>query len=250
MDIDGVKHDYGFTFVNLEALYYGLGEAEKAQRIYEWMETEPTSSGKADTYSKWIFAPRASTIHNPPRPSSTINHQPSPVPPWWTYWWPGTPYGDQCQDGGAILYVSFFDLMDRVRYRGAENAWGRFMEIMGRYRMPDRLCGGSPLYRGEVSQQENAGAVGVDYPFPESGLVPLYFLYGVIGVEAAPDGLRISPHLPKALAYAEVKGLRWRGMNLSIRITGSSVQIKGTDRSGKPFARKLTYKPGESVLAP
>ena len=66
VDIDGVKHDYGFTFVNLEALYYGLGDAEKARRIYKWMETEPTSTGKADTYSKWIFAPRASTIHNPP----------------------------------------------------------------------------------------------------------------------------------------------------------------------------------------
>ena len=267
VDIDGVKHDYGFTFVNLEALFYGLGDAEKARRIYKWMETEPTSTGKADTYSKWIFAPRASTIHNPPRAvvnseQSTVNspapQHPTPntqhparstIPSWWTYWWPGTPYGDQCQDGGAILYVSFFDLMDRLRYRGAENAWQRFMEIVGRYRMPDRLCGGSPLYRGEVSQQENAGAVGVDYPFPESGLVPLYFLYGVIGVEAVPDGLRISPHLPKALAYAEVKGLHWRGMNLSIRVTRSFAEIKGTDRNGKPFSRNLTYKPGESLLA-
>ena len=250
VDSDGVKHDYGFTFVNLEALYYGLGDAEKARRIYKWMETEPTSSGEADTYSKWIFAPRATTIHNPPWqnyggqiPPSTINHQPSTIPPWWTYWWHGTPFGDQCQDGGAILYTSFFDLMDRVRYRDADNAWERFMQILERYRMPDRLCGGSPLYRGEVSQQENAGAVGVDYPFPESGMVPLYFLYGIMGVEATPDGLRITPRLPKALSYAEVDSLEWHGMKLRVRVTRRSVEV-----TGKSLKKKFAFKPGEGVL--
>ena len=200
MDIDGKVHDYGFTFVNLEALFYGLGDAEKAKRIYKWMETEPTSTGKPDTYSKWVFAPRATTIHNPmwseKAPAEELK---DPTPPWWTYWWGGTPYGDQCQDGGAILYTSFFDLMDRTRYLGIDNAWKRFTEIMERYRMPDRLCGGSPLYRGEMSQQEDAGSVGVDYPFPESGLVPCFFLYGVMGIHASPEGLQIKPNLPEAL---------------------------------------------------
>jgi hypothetical protein len=250
VDIDGVAHDYGFTFVNLEALYYGLGDAEKARRIYRWMETEPTSSGEADTYSKWIFAPRATTIHNPqwplpPSPPPSLSPSPSP---WWTYWWPGTPFGDQCQDGGAILYTSFFDLMDRARYRGADNAWQRFVEIIERYRMPDRLCGGSPLYRGEVSQQENAGAVGVDYPFAESGMVPLYFLYGVMGIDATPDGLRITPRLPKALSYAEVRDVHWRGMTLRIRVTSAEVEIDGFDAGHEAFKRTFAIKPGESVV--
>ncbi len=249
VDIDGVAHDYGFTFVNLEALYYGLGDAEKARRIYKWMETEPTSSGEADTYSKWIFAPRATTIHNPQWPAtSTINHEPSTIPPWWTYWWAGTPFGDQCQDGGAILYSSFFDLMDRAKYRGADNAWQRFVEIIDRYRMPDRLCGGSPLYRGEVSQQENAGAVGVDYPFPESGMVPCYFLYGVMGIDATPEGLRIRPQLPKALTYAEVRDVHWRGMTLRIRVTNAKVEIDGFDAARKPFRRTFAVKPGGSAV--
>ena len=264
VDIDGVKHDYGFTFVNLEALYYGLGDAQKARRIYHWMECEPTSSGKADTYSKFIFAPRATTIHNPmwgdkapsppdpqnltpntqnPSPSSLLAPPPSP-PPWWTYWWPGTPYGDQCQDGGAILYTSFFDLMARTRHLGADNAWKRFMEIMDRYRMPDRLCGGSPLYRGEVSQQEAPGAVGTDYPFPESGLVPLYFLYGVMGIKATPEGLRITPNLPKALSYAEVKYLNWHGTDLKVRVTRTTVEVTSADKS---FHRKFAIKPGEGI---
>jgi len=115
---------------------------------------------------------------------------------------------------------------------------------MDRYRMPDRLCGGSPLFRGEVSQQENAGAVGTDYPFPESGLVPLYFLYGVMGIEATPDGLTITPNLPKALSYAEVKYLNWHGMDLKVRVTRDSVEVTSADKS---FHRKFPIKPGEGV---
>ncbi len=245
VDIDGARHDYGFTFVNLEAMYCGLGDEAKAKRIYHWMETEPTSSGTADTYSKWIFAPRTTTIHNPMwgenNPNAEIS---SPVKPWWTYWWPGTPFGDQCQDGGAILYTSFYDLMARVKYLGVENAWTRFSEIMARYRMPDRLCGGSPLYRGETSQQEDAGSVGVDYPFPESGLVPLYFLYGVIGLEATPDSLQVTPKLPAKLSYAEVSNIDWRGMSLRVRVTRSSVEFKGKDAQGKPYSKRISIKPG------
>jgi hypothetical protein len=173
VDVDGNRHDYGFTFVNIEALYYGLGDAEKAKRIYRWMETEPTSSGKADTYTRFVFAPRATTLHNPMwKPDAPPAELRDPAKPWWVSWWKGTPYEEQCQDGGAILYVSYFDLMVRLRYFGPDNAWKRWQEIIGRYRLPDRLSGGAPLYTGEKPQQEDAGQVGVDYPFPESGMVP------------------------------------------------------------------------------
>lgn len=245
VDVDGGRHDYGFTFVNLEALYYGLGDEAKAKRIYHWMETEPTSSGKADTYTKWIFAPRTTTIHNPMwGPKAPKSETDNPVQPWWTFWWPGTPFGAQCQDGGAIFYTSFFDLMNRSRTFGAENAWQRFQEILARYRMPDRLCGGSPLYLGEISQQEDGGAVGTDYPFAESGLVPLYFLYGIIGLEPTPDALHITPRLPKALEFAEVSDVSWRGAKLRIRVTPTKVDIDGTTADGTPLARHYDIKPG------
>lgn len=65
VDIDGKRHDYGFTFVNLEAMAYGLADPERVERIYHWMETAVSSDGEADMYSKWIFAPRANQVHNP-----------------------------------------------------------------------------------------------------------------------------------------------------------------------------------------
>jgi len=246
VDIDGVRHDYGFTFVNLEALYYGLGDAQKARRIYRWMETEPTSTGRPDSYSKWIFAPRANTIHNPMwgenAPPEERNSQ---VPPWWHFGWHGTPYGDQCQDGGAILYTSYFDLMVRLRYFGIENAWKRFGEIVSRYRMPDRLCGGPPLFRGEIPQQENPGQVGVDLPFPESGLVPCFLLYGVLGVEATAEGLRIHPRLPAALPAFGVDGLHYRGNRLRITATLREVIIEG-NWQGRRLRTRLP--PGGGII--
>ncbi len=246
VDIDGKRHDYGFTFVNLEALYYGLGDAAKARHIYHWLETEPTSSGKADTYSRFTFAPRATTIHNPVWDDKTAPDQ--ETQPWWVSWWKGRPFEEQCQDGGAILYLSYFDLMVRARYFGPENAWKRWSEILGRYRLPDRLSGGSPLFTGEISQQENAGQVGVDYPFPESGLVPCYLLYSVVGLEVSPTGLRITPHLPKSLPWAEVQHVAWRGSTLTVRVSPKAVEVSGTDRSGKRFRKSYSIPKSGSVF--
>ncbi|MDQ2732828.1 MAG: glycoside hydrolase family 116 protein, partial [Armatimonadota bacterium] len=231
VDVDGKRHDYGFTFVNLEALYYGLGDREKARRIYHWMESEPTSTGKADTYSQWIFAPRANTIHNPQWDEKGSKER-GAVRPWWAAGWRGTPYGDQCQDGGAILYTSYFDLMVRLRYFGVENAWKRFKEIMDRYGLPDRLCGGSPLFRGEIPQQDSPGSVGLDLPFPESGLVPCFFLYGILGVQPETDGLHINPQLPHALSTAGVHSVDWNGKRIAIDVRGGKVRVVETTAGG------------------
>jgi hypothetical protein len=96
-------------------------------------------------------------------------------------------------------------------------AWFEWMAIIRAWH------GGPPLYRGEIPQQENPGAVGVDLPFPESGLVPCFFLYGVIGAEAEPGGLRITPRLPRKLSYVEVRGVDWRGYRFTIRALRDSV---------------------------
>lgn len=204
VDITGAKHDYGFTYVNTEALTYGLGDEEKAKRIYHWMETDPV-----DTY-KYRFAPRANTIDC-------------------SNWWylegkaeiPSQPFDTHLENGGAILYTSFFDLMARAKYLGADNAFKRLLEILDRYQKPDKLCGGSPLFYGE----NNGWQVGTDIPFPESGLVPCFFLYGIMGIDADINGLRIQPNLPSQLSFAEVKNLIYRGLPLDIRVTPTTVEI-------------------------
>ena len=245
VDVDGVKHDYGFTFVNVEAMAYGLADEEQAKRVYNWMETDKTSSGKADTYTKWIFAPRANTIHNPPRDKPQ-----EPAPSWWHFGWGGTPYGDQCQDGGAILYTSYYDIVARAKFLGADNAFKRYSEILGRYNKPDRLCGGSPLYFGEDPQGGpggHAGSVGVEGEFPESGLVPSAFLYAFLGVNADIEGLKIRPNLPSALNWAGVKNLSYAGNMYDIKVTNDSVEISVLGLA-KPFKIEKALKPGETFV--
>ncbi len=225
VDLDGKRHDYGFTFVNLEAMAYGLSDAQQVRRIYDWMERQPTSTGKADTYTAWIFAPRATTVHDPRWDPDRGKLDDVPQEPWWHFGWHGTAFGDQCQDGGAILYTSFFDLMARCRYLGPDNAWRRWQEIVARWRLPDHLCGGPPLYRGEHPQEILPGAVGVDVPFPESSLVPCWLLYGLLGVEATSKGLEVAPRLPVQLPWVEVQNVAYRGLPLTLRGSAEEVVI-------------------------
>lgn len=242
VDADGGRHDYGFTFVNLEAMYYGLVSPDQAKRIYEWLDHGKSSTGKSDIYSAWVFAPRATTIHNPMWDEQHPDgKEGGSVKAWWSLPWLGTPFGEQCQDGGAILYTSFFDLMARTQFLGPDNAMARWSEILARYRMPDRMCGGPPLSRGENPQQLNPGSVGLDIPFPESGLVPLWFLYGVMGIEPAKEGLRIQPHLPRELEFCEASNVAYRYLPLTIRATRKSVQIR-CDLKGYEFNE--TYRLG------
>lgn len=185
--------------------------------------------GPADIYSKWVFAPRATTRRN-------------------NYWFflnnLNTPWGHQVQDGGAILYTSGFDVMARARYRSADDAWARLTAILDRWSEPDHISGGSPLFRGESTVDSGTGStsVGTDIPFPESGLAPASFMYAFIGVEAEPDALVINPNLPSALSHVGVRNLFWHGKSYELLVTRSRVSLRG-----RGVAITRPYKQGESV---
>jgi hypothetical protein len=185
--------------------------------------------GPADIYSAWEFAPRATTKRN-------------------SYWFflmnLTTPWANQVQDGGAILYTSGFDVMARARYQGADGAWARMTAILDRWSQPDHLCGGTPLFRGEstVDSGTASTSVGTDIPFPESGLAPASFIYAFVGVEAEPDALVITPNLPSALSEVGVQNLYWHGKKLDLLVTRDSITLQG---SGVSVSRH--YKAGKAV---
>jgi hypothetical protein len=232
VDENGTVHDYGFTYVNTEAMTYGLADKAKAQRIYHWMEHDKTSSGKTDTYSRFRFAPRSNTMDC-------------------SQWWylggkgeiPSQKFDTHLENGGAILYTSGYDVMARARYLGADNAFGRFKEMLERYEEPDRLCGGATLRYGEV----NGWQVGTDVPFPESGLAPASFIYAFLGIQATAEGLTIAPNLPSQLQFAGVKNLYYRGVMLDVKVTKSTVTVTSVDPEKKINVSK-TLAPGESFL--
>ncbi|MHB1463004.1 MAG: glucosidase family protein [Armatimonadota bacterium] len=224
IDKDGTVHDYGFTFVNLQAMAFGEASPERARRIFNWMETGTSYTGKQDIISKHVFAMRASTELNPGKTAPQ-----TPKPSWWHRDWPGTNFEEQCQAGGAILYTTAHEIMARLKLLGTENAWSRFKQVLGRYMLGDRLSGGSPLITGQTSQGGpggTAGACGIEGEFPESGLVPSQFLYVFMGIDATKDGLRIAPNLPTDLSWASVKNMRWDKLVWNVRVDRQQVSLK------------------------
>jgi len=245
VDEDGVAHDYGFTFVNLEAAACGIPQAAQAKRIFHWLETGVTSSGKADIYSRWVIAPRSLTIHDPRRTEKDAQR-----PSWWFFGWPGTDYDGQCQDGGAILYVSFYDLMARLRYLGPDNALQRYREILARYEMPDRLSGGSPLSRGELTQGGpggGAGAVGVEGEFPESGLVPCFVMHGLMGLHPGPARMVVEPRLPAEISFLRCRNVCYAGALYTVEVTRERVTFT-RQKDGRRFVKPVTG--GRAVFGP
>ncbi|MCF7818206.1 MAG: hypothetical protein K9M54_10025, partial [Kiritimatiellales bacterium] len=120
IDADGIPHDYGFTFVNLEAIHYGIASESNAVKIMEWIDGDRVVEGDtsigADIYT-YRLAPRATTKRNVD---------------WYAHAWTGPetlPFGGQVQDGGAVLGFSFYDVMSRIKTLGSDNAWKRLMGI-------------------------------------------------------------------------------------------------------------------------
>jgi hypothetical protein len=222
-DATGKRHDYGFVYLNLEALYYGLGSAEKAERIYSWLDGSRTIEGDSSTGKDiyhWRFAPRSTTKRNLD---------------WYIWLWsdPGSvPWGGQVQDGGAPAYLSFYDIMNRIKYRSPDDAYARLKEILDWYLEVWDGAGYRDYYkqagRGTLQGGGTPGGLGIDAEFVETTLVPLTFLYGFLGIDATPDGLVIEPKLPKELGHAGVRGLFYRGVELTIAATPGKITVKCT----------------------
>ena len=203
IDRDGKSYDYGFTFVNLEAIDYGMATREQARSILDWIDgkrvIEGDTSQGADIY-RWRFAPRATTKRN-------IE----------TYGWvwsapESIAWGDQVQDGGAVLGFSYFDLMARLKTNGPDDAWKRLREILEWFREVQSEGGYRSYYakpgRGLLQGGGPPGGLGLDQEFLESVMVPQVMLYGFLGFQPTEDGYTVHPRLPKDWPSLTITGIR------------------------------------------
>jgi len=202
IDVTGRAYDYGFTFVNLEAIHYGLASPEQARSILDWLDgnreiTTDTSRG-ADIYH-WRFAPRATTRRNI---DAYVWAWSSPE---------GIPWGGQIQDGGAVLGFSFHDVMARLQTTGPDDAWKRLRQILTWFREVQSEGGYRAYYakpgRGTLQGGGPAGGLGMDQEFLESVLVPQVMLYGFLGFEATAEGYELHPRLPKDWPSLTITGI-------------------------------------------
>lgn len=220
-DDQGRFRDYGFTFFNNEAIFYGLASKEQARDILSWLGGARTVEGdtsQGEDIYKFRFGPRSTTKRN-------IEY--------YAYVWSrpeDLKFGDQVQDGGAVLGFTYHDLMARIRYLGADNAWKRLREILTWYREV-REAGGARAYyavpgRGTLQGGGTAGGLGIDEEFYESVLTPAIILDGFIGFSVRSAGFDLDPKLPGSLKNLAVTNVAYRNLLWDIEATPGTVTFR------------------------
>jgi len=234
VDLEGVLHDYGFTFLNNEAVYYNFATADQAKSIRDWISgrriVKDDSSKGADIYH-WRFGPRSTTQRN-------IDY----------YFWGWSkperiPWGYQVQDGGAVLGFSYHDLMARLMTDGPDDAWKRLQEILLWFD-ETQIAGGYRAYykdpaRGTMQGANVAGGLGLDKEFFESILVPQVMLYGFLGFSPTADGFAINPRLPKDWPELTITRIHLHGRVLEITARDNTVIVKGSGLATEPLLAEL-----------
>lgn len=244
VDADDRAHDFGFTFLNLEMIVYGLASREQAEDILDWIDGERAVEGDTsigpDIYH-WRFAPRATTRRNVE---------------WYGWYWnaPETiPWGGQVQDGGAVLGFSYHDLMARLRARGPDDARERLATIADWYgEVVD--AGGYRAYYADgrdgatLQGGGTAGGLGLDHEFFESILVPQVLLYGFLGYRAEYDGFTIDPKLPASWPRLGIDRIRLGGLQLSVDASREAVRIAYRGIWDGPLAVHLPGSAAGSIV--
>lgn len=232
IDRDGRRYDYGYTFLNLDAIWYGLATKHRARSIMDWITGErivrgDTSQGQ-DIYH-WRFGPRATTLRNLD---------------WYGQGWhapQSIPWGGQVQDGGAVLGFSFYDLWARLKVLGPDDGWQRLVEIL-QWEEDVHAGGGYRRYyeggkRGTTLQGGGtAGGLGIDHEFYESSLLPSIVVYGFLGLEAAPAGvLHIRPQLPKSCSRIAIRNVLYHHLRMDVAADNDRIEIVLKDRPVYPL---------------
>ena len=220
IDADGVRHDFGFTFLNTEAIHHRLATPEQERMIFDWLDGRRVVAGDtsqgADIF-RWRFGPRSTTRRNTE-----------------TYVWawsdPGSiAWGDQVQDGGAVLGFTYYELMARLRVQGPDRAWQRLREVL-RWFGEVQAEGGYRAYyakpgRGTLQGGGPPGGLGFDHEFMESVLVPQVMLYGFLGVTPRPGGLSVDPRLPSDWPSAGVDGVQVHDRVFALTAGASAITL-------------------------
>ncbi|HVV01763.1 MAG TPA: glycosyl hydrolase family 65 protein [Verrucomicrobiae bacterium] len=230
IDTAGEPHDYGFTFLNCEAIYYGFATAGHAREIMRWLNGDRII--KADTAQgpdiyHWRFGPRSTTRRNLD----------------WYFWaWnspESIPWGGQVQDGGAVLGFSYFDLMARLDTLGPDNAWNRLKAILKWFDEVEAAGGYRKYYNGQregtLQGSGTPGGLGMDSEFFESAMLPQIMLKGFLGFSPLADGFKLNPRLPGDWPSLRVTQILFHDQTLSIRASADELFLERHGSSKAPL---------------
>ncbi len=221
VDLDGELHDYGFTFLNNEAVYHGFATPEQARSIHAWLSGQRMVAGDTsqgpDIYH-WRFGPRSTTRRN-------IDYY------FWGWSSPESiPFGSQVQDGGGVLGWSYHDLMARLMTAGPNDAARRLREICTWFDETQAAGGYRAYYsdpaRGTMQGGNVPGGLGLDREFFESVLVPQVMLYGFLGFRPTADGCQIAPRLPSDWPALTITRIHLHDHVLDVSASEKTIEVQ------------------------
>lgn len=239
----GEKVDFGYVMWNMKAIYYGIADDEQKKSIMDWIsgerivesDKEGGGSSGEDIYY-YEFAPRITTVNDGHLFTGYYEN----------IMGDNLPFGTkQIQYGGAAIFLSYYDMMDRIALYGSNNAFARLKAIQKWY---DKVY---DYYKNENDDPEpfdfywdyykkkigitpqsgvhdggGSGIVGLDGEFLESLLLLAAIPYGFFGLDTI-DGntLQIAPDMPEDLTYWKVENMAFHKVKYDLSVYENAVRI-------------------------
>ncbi len=243
----GTPLDYGMVETNIRMVFHGLATEEQAQSIYSWLDGSRTVEGDTSTGSDiyfYRFGPRSTTRDNKYDYTSIYND---------------AAFSVKVQDGGAILYTSYYDVIARQQLLGADASYERLSAINGWYHEVMQAGGtGASFYQTYYAQKrmediENYdyytlqgggydGALGLDNEFYESAMIYAILPQAYLGLDGNYSKLSLTPDLPTELTYIAMTNLRFGGHKYDCLATDDQLILSGITGDTAGLAAEVTFK--------
>lgn len=231
IDWDGKVYDYGYAYCNLEALYRGIPDLNKARSILEWLDFGGLSPDGGQNFGGDIYSLWHSVV-----PFNTVAND-NDVPLGGTL-----PWRQVITNGGARHYATALDVAGRARVLGPDNAWERTLAVLARFARPDRLTGGrtnsDPGGRGRWHfgdpDSDLADVEGFREIFTMEGRSGVGIVEAFLGLATDGQGLSITPRLPFALNRLQGSGIGFDGQLWTVvaQADRQAVDVHVTSRRG------------------
>lgn len=223
--------DYGSTIFNNMVVSAGMATKGQSEQVISWINGERQIEsdnakgfkGNSDEYLNYgiydfDFAPRITTVKNSKQ--YTTGH----------YGEAGKIYGASCQDGGAILFTSYYDLMARIETRGVEDAYQRLKGIRDWYLKvynyaKENGYGGTWFYRAyynnvlgiSLQGMDVAGSLGLDSEFLENAILYAVVPFGFFNLQSVGvKNLSVTPEIPSELDFWRMENLMFNGVRYDL----------------------------------
>lgn len=247
IDADGTRWDPGLTFLNTEALAYGLGSPAQAASVFDWLDGKRIVAGdtvtgkdvkdytrllknhygKPVTLKRYAFVPVTNTVRIE---DLSVNG---------TAWWydldgaitvganGNAAYGSHLENGGYIFYTLYYELSARAQYLGADSVKKRAADL-------------ADVYRFNGFDSDVGGWMeGLTGEFPESGVVSRAYVSALCGITPTAQALAVKPALPSGIDSLGVDRLRYGASVFDIKVGRTSLLL----RAESPFDGSLVFRP-------